>query len=182
MKMKIVLAIAAPLLVAGMIYQANFSGKSSAAANAEGAIQWMTWEEAIKKSDKNPKKIFVDVYTDWCGWCKKMDASTFADPKVAEFINKNFYPVKFNAEQPEDIVYKGNTLKFVAEGRRGYHQLASALLDGRMGYPSYVYLDEQQNRITISPGFKPVDVIMKELNYVAGNHYKTITLDQFQGR
>lgn len=182
MKMKIVLAIAAPLLVAGMIYQANFSGKSTASANTEGAIQWMTWEDAIKKSDKNPKKIFVDVYTDWCGWCKKMDASTFADPKVTEFINKNFYAVKFNAEQSEDIVYKGNTLKFIPNGRRGYHQLAFSLLDGRLGYPSYVYLDEQQNRITISPGFKPVDAMMKELNYVAGNHYKTITLDQYQGR
>ncbi len=178
--MKIVLAIAAPVLFAGMIYKTNFAGKTAAEASAEGAIQWMTWEEAIKKSEKTPKKIFVDVYTDWCGWCKKMDQSTFADPQVVDYVNKNFYAVKFNAEQPEPITYKGYTMKFVANGRRGYHELAYSLLDGRLGYPSYVYLDEQQNRITVSPGFKPVDAMMKELQFIAGGHYKTTSFENFQ--
>ena len=180
MNMKIVFAVAAPLLLAGMLFKAVPGNNTTApAAAAEGAIQWMTWDEAIQKSEKKPKKIFIDLYTDWCGWCKKMDASTFADPQVVEYINKNFYAVKFNAEQRENIVYKGYTMKFVENGRRGYHELAYSLLDGRLGYPSYVYLDEQQNRITISPGYKPVEPMMKELQYISGGHYKTMTLDQY---
>lgn len=145
----------------------------------DSPIKWMSWEEAIKASEKQPKKIFIDVYTDWCGWCKKMDKSTFTDPKVAEYMNQNFYAVKFNAEQKEEIVYKGKTLKYMEAGRRGVHELAYALLDGRLGYPAFVYLDENQDRITISPGYKTADVIIKELEFVADEHYKTTSYDKF---
>lgn len=179
--MKIVLAIAAPVLLAGMVLAGKpFGAKGTSSAPAGDGINWMTWEEAIKASEKAPKKIVVDLYTDWCGWCKKMDASTFSDPKVVNFVNQNFYAVKFNAEQQESITYKGYTMKYVANGRRGVHELAYSLLDGKLGYPSVVYLDEQQNRITISPGFKPADAMMKELQYVAGEHYKTTPFESFK--
>ncbi len=180
MNMKIVFAVAAPVLVASLIVVQQKLRPAAASASPEVAIQWMTWEEAIKKSEKAPRKIFIDLYTDWCGWCKKMDATTFADPKVADYINKHFYAVKFNAEQKENIVYKGHTLKYIANGARGVHELAYSLLDGRLGYPSYVYLDEQQARITISPGYKTVDAMMKELQYIAGEHYKTTSYESFK--
>ena len=145
----------------------------------DAPIKWMSWDEAIKASENQPKKIFIDVYTDWCGWCKRMDKSTFTDPEVADYLNKHFYAVKFDAEQKDDIVYKGNTLKYMATGRRGVHELAYALLDGRLGYPAFVYLDENQDRITISPGYKTPEVIIKELKYVAGEHYKTTSYEDF---
>ena len=151
------------------------------ANNGDTAVHWYTWEEAIAASEKEPKKIIIDVYTDWCGWCKRMDKTTFAEAKVAAFLNENFYPVKFNAEQKEDIQYKGHTLKFRSSGRRGVHDLAYSLLDGRLGYPSVVYLDEQQNRITVSPGYKAANDMLKELQFIAGNHYKTTTFNDFNG-
>ena len=61
-------------------------------------IQWMTWDQAIAKNNENPRKIMIDVYTDWCGWCKRMDKSTFVDTAVVNYVNKHFYAVKFNAE------------------------------------------------------------------------------------
>ena len=72
-------------------------------------VEWMSWEEAVAlaESGQQSKKIFVDVYTDWCGWCKRMDATTFQDPKVVAHMNKHFYAVKFNAQQKEEIEYKG---------------------------------------------------------------------------
>lgn len=143
-------------------------------------VKWYTWEEAIQASERNPKKIFVDVYTEWCGWCKKMDRNTFAEKNVAAYLNKNFYPVKFDAEQKADVKYKGSILKFHADaGRRGVHELAHALLDGRMSYPSYVYLDENQGRITISPGYKEAKDFIKELVFISDNHYKTTTFDAY---
>ncbi|KAA3635802.1 MAG: DUF255 domain-containing protein, partial [Bacteroidetes bacterium] len=112
--------------------------------------------------------------------CKKMDKTTFSDPKVAAYLNKNFYPVKFNAEQKESINYKNNVLKYRGDvGRRGIHELAYALLDGRMSYPSYVYLDEAQDRITISPGYKEAGPFMKELKFISEEHYKRTTFDKF---
>lgn len=123
-------------------------------------INWISWEEAaeLTANEKNPKKVFVDVYTDWCGWCKRMDKVTFQHPEVAKYMAKNFYMVKFNAEQKENIEYKGVTFKYVPSGRRGYHELAAALLQGKLSYPSTVFLDETMSILTVVPGFlKPVD-------------------------
>ena len=69
----------------------------------KATIKWLTLEEAYKLNQKNPKKIFVDVYTNWCGWCKRMDRDTFQDAKVAEFVNENFYAVKLNAESQDKM-------------------------------------------------------------------------------
>ncbi|HMS53720.1 MAG TPA: DUF255 domain-containing protein, partial [Chitinophagales bacterium] len=66
-------------------------------------VKWLTITEAEKAAKKKPKKIMIDVYTDWCGWCKKMDASTFKNPVVANYINQNYYAVKLNAERADSI-------------------------------------------------------------------------------
>jgi thiol:disulfide interchange protein len=49
----------------------------------KGPINWLSLEEASSLYESNPKPMFIDVYTDWCGWCKKMDASTFQDINLA---------------------------------------------------------------------------------------------------
>lgn len=138
----------------------------------EDGIKWYTIEEAMTAAKKKKKKVFVDVYTDWCGWCKRMDATTFQDPQVVKYLNENFYPVKFNAEQKADIKFKEKNYKFVEQGRRGYHELAAEMLDNRLGYPSFVMLDESFERIVFSPGYKQPDQLMKELKYAAENIYK----------
>jgi thioredoxin-related protein len=147
----------------------------------KSTIEWLSWEEAVQRMEKEPKKMFIDVYTDWCGWCKKMDASTFVDPQVVTKMNEHFYAVKFNAEQRESVEYKDHTLQFRADaGRRGVHELAYSLLDGRMSYPSFVYLDENQNRITISPGYKTGDAMLSELGFIGGDHFKTQKFEEYR--
>lgn len=173
-----VLAIAALLVYA--FVTPNNAANTQTGNQEEGALTWYTWEEAIKMSQKSPKKIFIDVYTDWCGWCKKMDKSTFSDPDVAAYLAKNFIPVKFNAEQKESIKYKDHELKYLPQyGRNGVHELAVSLLDGQLGYPAFVYLDENQDRISISPGYKEAPYMLKELKFVAEGHYKNSTFQQY---
>ncbi|MFN2396109.1 MAG: thioredoxin family protein [Bacteroidales bacterium] len=123
--------------------------------NDDSQINWISIEEAEKLTKENPKKIFVDVYTDWCGWCKRMDANTFSHPYIIDYINENFYAVKLNAEQNEPIVFRG--VEYVNEnpgGRRSSHNFARALLQGRMSYPSVAFFDEQLNLITAIPGYR----------------------------
>ncbi len=146
----------------------------------ETSIHWMSWEQAMELNKKNPKKIFVDVYTEWCGWCKKMDATTFSNKEVVAVMNTNFYCVKFDAEQKADVIIQKDTLRFNPNnGRRGAHDLAVALLDGNMGYPSYVYFDQNMKRITISPGFKEVKPFLNELDFIVNDFYKKMSYQEY---
>ena len=129
-------------------------------------IAWMTWEQAVAAQKKAPKHLIIDVYTDWCGWCKRMDATTFKDPRVVKYIADNFYAVKFDAEQKEDIIYDGNTFSYQRAGNRGVHSLAASLLDNRLSYPSVVYFNDKMERIMISAGFKDADALLAELAQV----------------
>lgn len=146
---------------------------------AQDQVQWLTIEEAVERNQEEPKKFLVDVYTDWCGWCKRMDASTFSDQEVARYINENFHPVKLNGEHKENIVLGESTFKFVDEGRRGYNELAAVLLDGRMGYPSIVYLNKELQRLTVSPGFKQPADLLTEMAYIATEAYKETDFETF---
>ncbi len=146
---------------------------------AQNKIKWHSWEEAIEKSKKDKKKIFVDVYTDWCGWCKKMDKSTFADESIIRYINANYYPVKFNAEMESSVTLKGTEYKFISNGLRGYHELAAQLLSGKMSYPSMVFLDEEFNMIQAIPGFQNTDTFGMIISYFGSNNHKVMPWNKF---
>lgn len=139
----------------------------------ESSVNWMTFEEAVEKSKSEKRKVFIDVYTDWCGWCKVMDKNTFNQEKIAKYLNENFYPVKLDGEQKEDITFRGQTYKYVASGRRGYHELAAALLQGKLSYPTVVFLDEDFNMIQPLPGYQKPEAFEKVINFIGGDHYKT---------
>ncbi len=114
------------------------------AVNAQ-QVNWMSMEEALAAQKENPKKIFMDVYTTWCGPCKMLDKNTFSDKNVAEYLNKNFYPVKFNAEGNESITYQDFTYTNPnyqpdRKGRNSQHLLAHALKVN--AYPTVVFFRE----------------------------------------
>lgn len=155
-----------------------FTGFNTPDKNKGETVKWLTMEEAAAKMQKNPKKIFIDVYTDWCGWCRKMDKSTFSDPKVAAYINKHYYAVKLDAEHKKPITLNGHTYNFNPEYRA--HELAVALLNGQMSYPSTVYLDEKMQILSPVPGYLDVKTITKILSYFGENHHKTLSWQDFE--
>ncbi len=177
--MKKILYLVLAIAAAGLVYSFILKDSSANVHSGGSAVKWMTMEQAVKANKTTQKKFFIDVYTDWCGWCKRMDATTFSDPAVAKYINENFYPVKFNAEQREDFVFNGQTFKWQAGGRNGVNMFAYTLLDGRLGFPSYVYLTPNFERILISPGFKQVPDMTKELTFVNDNHYTSKSWEQY---
>lgn len=144
-------------------------------------IQWLSWSEAVEMADseQTPKKIFVDVFTDWCGWCKKMDKDTFNNPKVLNYMKDKFYMVKLDAEQKEDIQYKGKTFKFIAQGRSGYHELAAALLQGRLSFPTTIFLNAKQEILSPIPGYQGPDDFLKIAKYYGDDIYKNKSWNEY---
>lgn len=127
-------------------------------------IKWLTFEEAMVLNEKEPRQIFIDVYTDWCGWCKKMDASTFTEKKVIEFLNSSsYYCVKLNAEQKEDITYNDKVYRFIPQQKRGYHEVAAMLLDGNLSYPSFVLLAPNLKRLDVVKGYMDKNQLLSRL-------------------
>jgi thioredoxin-related protein len=166
------------LLLFTLLLSANLAFAQTPATTAK--INWMTWDEAVaqSKKDEKPKKIFIDFYTDWCGWCKRMDASTFANPTVVEYMNRNYYAVKFDAECMDTIVFNGTTFMnskptVKKSGSRGnVHILAYSLLEGQLSYPSYTILDANFSRLHILKGFKEVEPLLGTLLFFSGEEFK----------
>jgi thioredoxin-related protein len=169
------------VIITSILLSSTFSLDTSPPIEDTGdKIKWYTWEEAMEAMKSEKKKVFIDLYTDWCGWCKRMDKTTFTDPEVIKYMNANYYAVKLDGEEREDIQYGDHTFKYVPEGRRGYHELAAALLEGRMSYPSFVYMDEEIRKITVSPGYKDAEMLMVELSFIADEHFKTTDFNTYK--
>lgn len=155
---------------------------SSSSFSQEHKIEWLSFEEAVKRNETEPKKFIVDVYTSWCGWCKRMDANTFTNPVIVKYIRENYWAVKLNAER-KDTVVLGNQI-FVNENidaKRGPHQLAIALLNGKMTYPSIVYLDEQVELMHPAiAGYQDPKSLEQIITYFGEGAYQSVPWDKYQ--
>lgn len=145
-------------------------------------IKWVSFEDALKLNNQYPKKkFFIDVYTDWCGWCVKMDNSTFADSAIADYMNHNFICVKLNAERKDTVIINGKAyVNANPKEKRGVHQIAVDLLQGKMSYPSYVILGEMGNSITIVSGYRVANEFSILMHYYAENIYIQMPFNEYQ--
>ncbi|MDP3352631.1 MAG: thioredoxin fold domain-containing protein [Flavobacteriaceae bacterium] len=155
-----------------------FIGLSVNAQKKEATIKWMTFEEAVKAQAKKPMKIMLDAYTTWCGPCKLLDKNTFTNPDLIDYVNKNFYAVKFNAEGNDVVKFKGQTLtnpNFDATktGRNSQHQLSQVL--GVSAYPTILFLDEKADVITPVIGYRTAQELELYLKFFKEDSYKKIT-------
>ncbi len=144
-------------------------------------VKWYSFEEAYKMNKKKSKKMFIDVFTEWCGWCKKMDAETFTDPTIAKYMNEHFYCVKFDAERKDTIVLDGQV--FVnpnPANKRSTHKLAVELLRGNLSYPSYVFLNEKGQWLTVVAGYQKASDFEGVLNYFGTNAYLKSTWEEYR--
>lgn len=143
-------------------------------------INWMTMNEALEAQKKEPKKIFADIYTDWCGPCKLMDKRTFTNKKLVEYVNKHFYAVKFDAEGTEEVEYQGfnytnpnHDASKSEKARNSQHFFAHALKV--RAYPTVVFFDENSDVISPVVGYKTPQQLEIYLKMIAQDDYKNVT-------
>lgn len=144
-------------------------------------ITWHSFEDGVKLNSTTHKKIFIDIYTEWCGWCKVLDKNTFPDSTITRLMNKYFIAVKLDAERKDTIHFNGyDFINPNPETPRSPNQLASSLLKGRMSYPSMCYLDDSLRLITTVQSYlKPME-LEPILEYIGSDKYLTITYDSFR--
>lgn len=141
-------------------------------------INWMTMNEALEAQKKEPRKIFMDVFTTWCGPCKLLDKNTFSDKSVIEYLNKNYYAVKFNAEGEEQVTYKDFTYTNPnynpdRKGRNALHLFAHALKVS--AYPTMVFFKEDGELIQAVPGYHTPRQLEIFLKMIHSDDYLEIT-------
>ncbi|MGB2867170.1 MAG: thioredoxin fold domain-containing protein [Bacteroidota bacterium] len=136
------------------------------------ALSWKTLDEGIASAKQSNKKILIDVYTDWCSWCKKMDKDVYTDPAVIRALNANFVVVKLNAESNNKVTFNNEVLTETQFSRSA----------GVTGFPTTLFLDKNATPISALPGFVSADKFVKILKFIGEDHYKTTTFQDYISR
>lgn len=147
-----------------------------AASFKKDEIKWYTFKEAQELNKQAPRKFLIDVYTDWCTWCKKMDVTTYKNNVIVKYVNENYYPIRFNAETKDTIEF--NSTKYY--NKNGTHQLAIYLLNKKLTYPTVVYLNEELGLIQAVPGYQDAKQLEMIVKYFAEDAYKTVPWTDYQ--
>lgn len=138
----------------------NKEGGASYETNPN-AITWLDVERADGLKNEEGKGYFIDVYTEWCGWCKVMDRNTFTDPQVIQVMNEKYHNIKFDAELRDKVSFDGKAYQWQAGGRNGINTLALEWLKGDLSFPSYVILDADKNPVNIYKGYMDAESFLQ---------------------
>jgi thioredoxin-related protein len=133
-------------------------------------VNWIGLEELKEAYLKEPKPIIIDVYTNWCGWCRVMEKETYSHESVASYINDNYYAVKFNAETKDSVEFDGR--KFGYNPAYKANELAVYLLNGSMGYPTTILLPSINAQPAPLPGFLKPSELEPPLRFIGDGAYK----------
>jgi thioredoxin-related protein len=166
------------LMIAGMIVFAlgsgaaprTMGGPSAPATVKAKQIDWREFEAGLSEARAKHKRVVVDVYTDWCGWCKRMDRDTYAKDEIQKYLGKAFVAVRLNAESDRRATYKGTEYS--------YRQIAGGF--GVRGYPTTLFLEADGTHITTAPGYMGPDEFLTVLRYIGDGRYKDQTFDEFK--
>jgi thioredoxin-related protein len=123
-------------------------------------IKWREWNAGMREAAASNRPVLVDVYTDWCTWCKRMDKDVYSRPDVREYLSKRYVTVKLNAERGDAANYEG----------KSYTSRTLASRFRVTGYPTTVFLRSAGDHIANVPGYVPPDRFLLLLQYVGEGH------------
>jgi thioredoxin-related protein len=134
-------------------------------------------ETAFEKIDSintvNPKYTIVFIHTNWCKYCKKMQASTLQNEKVIEMLNDSFWFNSLDAEGKEPIEFNNTIFKYVPNGNNvGDHELATALgtVDEELNYPTICILNAKY------------EIVFQYAGYLSSKEMLTVLKSSFNSK
>ena len=173
MKLKFLLFLFTPFLLTAQNVPEN---------NGEGLVKWLNFKQAQELNKQVQKPFIIDIYTDWCGWCKHMMKTTYSNAALANYINANFYPVKFDAETKDTIEYQGKKYYPTSTAPKTPHQLTIKFLGSSLSYPSTIFSGNNLEFNLLTQGFLDDKKIEPLLVYMVENVFRTTVYDDFSER
>ncbi|MFC1513641.1 thioredoxin family protein [candidate division KSB1 bacterium] len=160
-KITIVVLSVVALLVIAAVSQNNPDKKAD--RYEKSPVKWMSFDEGFKKAAADKKLLVVDVYTDWCTYCKKMDSETFTDKKVADYMVEKYVSIKLNAEAKETINYS----------KKSFTPMEWAGSMGVTGYPTVIFFEPDGKPITALGGYAEAKDFYDVLVFIGSGDIKT---------
>ncbi|GEQ85362.1 thioredoxin [Patiriisocius marinistellae] len=146
--------------------------------SAQKGVNWLSMNDALAIQAQDPKPIFIDMYTSWCGPCKMLDRNTFSNEDVINYMNEHYYAVKFNAEGDEKVTYMGNNFgnprydPAKAKRRNTQHDFAKHM--SIRAYPTVVFLNEKGELLTAVKSYRTPQQLELYLKLFATGDYKNL--------
>ncbi len=141
-------------------------------------VQWMDLSLAQEKLETDPRPIIIDLYTDWCYWCKVMDKKTYANKNVARYMTENFYSVKVNAETRQAIRWKNHDFEYNVTNK--CNDFALFATQGQLAFPTTVIIPDASMAPIAIPGYVGPKELEPILKYFASGAYKKEKFETYQ--
>lgn len=135
----------------------------------DSQLVWYSFDEGMQKAKMENKQVLMDIYTDWCSWCKVMDEKTYTDPQVILILNSKFILIKLNPEKDGPVMFNG----------KSYNADHFAQGIGVNGYPATAFFESTEKMITLIPGYLKADEFVPILEYIGEKRYNDIGFDDF---
>lgn len=139
-------------------------------------VNWLSTDEVQQKLKTDPKPVLVDLYTDWCYWCKVMDKRTYQNEKVIAYINQHFYAIKLNAETRDTILW--NNQDYTYKTRYKVNQFTMFATGGKLRFPSTIIFTRPDDPVSI-PGYLRTGDIESVLKYFGDGIYHKMSFPDF---
>ena len=117
-------------------------GKESEEGATAGGVNWLSsMEEAVAQAERQDRPIMVDVYADWCGWCKRLDSDTYVDAKVVAKSGE-FVSLKLDADANRSVLSR--------------YKIG--------GLPTIIFIDADGHEIHRVIGYKPPEEFVHDMD------------------
>lgn len=146
------------------------AGDDHDSSGSKKSLQWRTFNVGFAEAKKTGKKVLVDVFTDWCVWCKRLDKNVYGDPKIADYLNDHYITVKINPETNSTVTFR-DTAYSAAQFAQGF---------GVTGYPTIIFFEPDGQPIDRLGGYVDATRFLPIIQFIGEDYFKTMTWEDFQ--